>query len=174
MIGDEYVDNDVSAFKSRRRPEYERMLADLEAGDRDAVIVYNMDRLTRQPMQLEQFVTLCERAGVQQVATVTSGIDLGNDDGLFIARLLAAFAAKESARKSERIKRKAVQPQLSGSHVLDGLVGAGAELRGNWEQLNLDRQAAIIGAVLDYARIPPGTPGARVLDPSRVVPTWRL
>ncbi|WP_414056443.1 recombinase family protein [Prescottella equi] len=101
LVGDEYVDNDVSAFKSRRRPEYERMLVDLEAGDRDAVIVYNMDRLTRQPMQLEQFVSLCERAGVQQVATVTSDIDLGNDDGMFTARVLAAVAAKESARKSE-------------------------------------------------------------------------
>lgn len=426
IVGDEYVDNDVSAFKSRRRPEYERMLADLEAGDRDAVIVYNMDRLTRQPMQLEQFVSLCERAGVQQVATVTSDINLGNEDGMFTARVLAAVAAQESARKSARIKRKALQlaeqgmphggsnrpfgyeedritireseaaiirqlaarflagesfrslcwwldsegvqtvrgggwrtpslkqmlisariaglrehngsivadavwepiitpeqrlqilgklasrkvsgrrtprryvlsgmlrcgrcgntlysasreanrryvclsgpdhggcgrltvvappvevwisaavlhrldtpemgdllagrraaderhdvliadldadkaqmedlarmwsrreisaaewkaarepiearihstnrqlEQLQGSNVLDGLVGAGAELRAKWEELNLDRQAAIIGAVLDFATILPGTPGARVLDPTRVVPTWRL
>ncbi|ORM09985.1 hypothetical protein A5N74_23885 [Prescottella equi] len=109
IVGDEYIDNDVSAFKSRRRPEYERMLADLDAGDRDAVIVYNADRLTRRPIELEEFVTLCLRAGVQQVATVTADIEIGNDDGLFMARVLAAVAAKESARKSERIKRKAQQ-----------------------------------------------------------------
>lgn len=108
-VGAEYVDNDVSAYKSRTRPEYERMLMDLEMGVRDAVIVYNLDRLTRQPIQLEQFTALCERAGVRQVATVTADIDLGNDDGLFMARIFAAFAAKESGRKSARLKSKARQ-----------------------------------------------------------------
>ncbi|WP_272819022.1 hypothetical protein [Prescottella equi] len=32
-----------------------------------------------------------------RVATATSDVDLGNGDGLFMARLLAAFAAKETA-----------------------------------------------------------------------------
>lgn len=108
-VGEEYVDNDLSAFKGKARPEYQRMLADLASGARDAVVIYNLDRLTRQPMELEQFVQLCERAGVSQVATVTAEFDMGNDDGLFVARLLAAVAAKESARKSARIKRKALQ-----------------------------------------------------------------
>lgn len=108
-VGEEYVDNDVSAYKVKTRPEYERMLHDLEMGERDAVVVYNLDRLTRQPIQLEQFTALCERAGVRQVATVTADIDLGNDDGLFMARISAAFAAKESGRKSARLKSKARQ-----------------------------------------------------------------
>jgi site-specific DNA recombinase len=34
---------------------------------------------------------------------------LGNDDGLFMARIFAAFAAKESGRKSARIQRKMLQ-----------------------------------------------------------------
>jgi site-specific DNA recombinase len=108
-VGAEYVDNDISAYKVKTRPEYERMLSDLEAGARDAVVVYNFDRLTRQPIQLEEFSALCERAGVRQVATVTSDIDLGTDDGLFTARIFAAFAAKESGRKSARLKSKARQ-----------------------------------------------------------------
>ena len=44
-----------------------------------------------------------------QVKSVTTDIDLGNDDGLFMARIRAAVASKESARKSERLKRKAQQ-----------------------------------------------------------------
>src|SRR5450631_4777956 len=68
-VGAEYVDNDVSAYSGRPRPQYERMLADLVAGQRDAVIVYNLDRLHRRPVELEDFVALCERAGVHQVAT---------------------------------------------------------------------------------------------------------
>lgn len=43
------------------------------------------------------------------MATVTADIDLGNDDGFFMARIFAAFAAKESGRKSARICRKIQQ-----------------------------------------------------------------
>jgi hypothetical protein len=57
-------------------------------------------------VELEEFVTLCEQAGVHEVATVTADIDLGNDDGLFMARIFAAFAAKESGRRSARVARK--------------------------------------------------------------------
>ncbi|HWY01272.1 MAG TPA: recombinase family protein, partial [Mycobacterium sp.] len=81
---------------------------------RDAVIVYNLDRLHRRPVELEEFVALCERVRVSQVATVTADIDLGNDDGLFMARIFAAFAAKESGRKSARIRRKMLQNAEAG------------------------------------------------------------
>lgn len=106
VVAEEYVDNDVSAYRGAARPEYRRMLVDLRDGLRDAVIVYNLDRLTRRPIELEEFTALCERVGVSQVAMVTSDFNIGNDDGLFMARITAAVAAKESGRKSERIRRK--------------------------------------------------------------------
>ncbi|GAB2739963.1 recombinase family protein [Sinomonas soli] len=109
VVGEEYVDNDISAFKGKVRPEYKRMLDDLASGMRDGVVTYNLDRLTRQPIELEQFAQLCEQVGVSQLATVTADIDMGSDDGLFVARIFAAFAAKESARKSARVRRKALQ-----------------------------------------------------------------
>jgi DNA invertase Pin-like site-specific DNA recombinase len=105
-VAQEYVDNDVSAFSGKRRPAYQQMLADIRDGLRDAVIVYNLDRLTRRPIELEEFSEACAIAGVRQVITVTAELDMSNDDGLFTARIMAAVAAKESARKSERVKRK--------------------------------------------------------------------
>lgn len=114
VVGREYVDNDISAYSGKVRPGYEAMCSDLAAGVRDAVIVYNLDRLHRRPAELEEFVALCEAAGVNQVATVTADIDLGNDDGLFMARIFAAFAAKESGRKSARMKRKYEQKAAQG------------------------------------------------------------
>jgi len=90
------------------------MIADVTGGLRDAVLVYNLDRLHRRPVELEEFVTLCEKAGVREVATVTADIDLGNDDGLFMARIFAAFAAKESGRRSARIRRKMDQNATAG------------------------------------------------------------
>jgi len=113
-ITEEYVDNDISAYAGKRRPSYERMLQDIEAGRLDAVVVYNTDRLTRRPIELEQFTAICEAAGLRQLVAVTGDIDLGNDDGMFMARVLAAVAAKESGRKSERLRRKARESAEAG------------------------------------------------------------
>lgn len=121
VVADEYVDNDVSAFRGAVRPEYERMLVDIGAGRVDAVVVYHQDRLTRRPIEFEQFNQVCEAAGMTRLVSVTGDIRIGNDNGLLIARITAAVAANESARKSERIKRKQQQnAQL-------GLPGGGSQ-----------------------------------------------
>ena len=52
-VADEYVDNDVSAYSGKPRPQYRRMLADIEGATIDAVLVYHPDRLTRQNKELE-------------------------------------------------------------------------------------------------------------------------
>ena len=64
--------------------------------------------------------------------------------------------------------------QMTGTHALDGLVGQGGELAASWSTLNLDRQAQIVRAVLEYATILPGVSGARSVDVNRIVPTWQL
>jgi site-specific DNA recombinase len=114
QIGGEYVDNDLSAYSGKRRPEYERMLSDLSDGLVDGVLVYHIDRLTRRPIELEQFVTVVESAKVRHVRFVTGDTDLGTGDGLLVARMLAAVAANESASKSRRVARKAQQNAIEG------------------------------------------------------------
>ncbi len=105
-VADTYVDNNVSAYSGKRRPEYERMLADIEDGTIDAVLVYNMDRLTRQPREFERFNDIATAAGLTNVRFVTGDMDFGTDDGLFIGRIQAASAAQSSAATSRRITRK--------------------------------------------------------------------
>jgi len=114
-VAEEYVDNDVSAFSGKRRPAYERMLADIADGLRDGVIVYHADRLTRRPIELEQFVDVVTKAGVRHVRFVAGGdLDVGDGDGLLVLRMLSAVAANESASKSRRIKRKHEEIALAG------------------------------------------------------------
>lgn len=64
--------------------------------------------------------------------------------------------------------------QIAGTNAVDGLVGHGEALTANWDTLNLDRQVAIIRAVLDYATILPGVSGSSSVDHNRIVPTWQL
>jgi site-specific DNA recombinase len=105
-VSEEYIDNDVSAYSGKPRPAYRRMLEDLKSGERDAVVVYDPDRLHRRPRELEEFLDLCDAAGVRSLACVTGDYDLGTPDGRFTARILGAVARKESDDKSRRIARK--------------------------------------------------------------------
>ena len=123
QVGDVYIDNDVSAWSGKRRPEYERMLADLADGTRDAVLVYHLDRLVRRPLELEQFLPVLAAADVRQVRFVSSaGLDVGSGDGLMVLRMMAAMAANESDTKSRRVKRKMLQNAEAGlPHGVDPL-----------------------------------------------------
>ena len=101
-----YVDDDVSAWSGKRRPEYVRMWADLETGSINGLLVYDLDRLHRQQSELESFIDLCKRLGLTNVASVSGEIDLTTAEGQFQARILGAVATKESDDKSRRIRRK--------------------------------------------------------------------
>jgi site-specific DNA recombinase len=105
-IGDQYVDDDRSAYSGKVRPEYRRMLDDIATGSVDAVVVWHLDRLHRQPRELEEFFEVCDRAGLRSMASVTGDTDLSSHDGRFLARILGAVARKESDDKSRRITRK--------------------------------------------------------------------
>jgi DNA invertase Pin-like site-specific DNA recombinase len=113
-IADRYVDDDVSAYSGKPRPEYARMLDDLRRGAIDGVVVYHLDRLHRQPKELEEFFDVCKTAGVQSLATVTGRINLADPDGQFQARILGAVAMKESDDKSRRIRRKHAELAMRG------------------------------------------------------------
>lgn len=113
-VAEEYIDNDVSASTGRRRPEYERMLADLADGTCDAVLVYHLDRLTRRPVELEHFLSVVESVRLRHLRFVAGGGDVANGDGLMVLRMLSAVAANESATKSRRVKRKMDQNAEAG------------------------------------------------------------
>ncbi len=105
-VSEHYIDNDISAYSGKLRPAYERMLTDIADGTIDSVLVYALDRLTRQPKEFERFNDIVNLAGLTDVRFVTGDMEFGTDDGLFVGRIQAAVAAKESATKSRRIMRK--------------------------------------------------------------------
>jgi site-specific DNA recombinase len=110
----EFVDDDVSAYSGKARPNYRRTLDAIRNGEADGVIVWHLDRLHRRPIELEEFVTVCTQAGVSDVATLHGEVNLNNGDGLLIARLMAAVAANESDAKSRRSKRKMLELAQAG------------------------------------------------------------
>ncbi|PNG17937.1 recombinase family protein [Streptomyces cahuitamycinicus] len=106
-VARDYVDNDMSAFKRNVvRPEFERLLVDLQSGVIDGVIAYDLDRLARQPRDLERLIDVFEDRPELIFCTVTNDIDLSTSDGRTMARVMVAFANKASADTGRRVARK--------------------------------------------------------------------
>lgn len=100
-----YVDNDVSAFKANViRPEWCRLLEDIRSGEVDGFLAYNLDRVVRQPRDLEDLIELVE--GKIPTHAATGLLDLSNDAGVTVARLMVSFANLESRSIARRVKRK--------------------------------------------------------------------
>lgn len=100
-----FPDNSRSAWqRNRRRPQWDRMLAAIEAGEIDAVIVYHGDRLIRQPYDLEKLIGIAESKGVR-IASPSGTRDLDSPDDRFILRIEAAQACRESDNISRRVLR---------------------------------------------------------------------
>jgi DNA invertase Pin-like site-specific DNA recombinase len=108
-----YEDDGLSASNGKSRPEYDRMLTDIRAGRVDAVVVAQLDRLHRRPIELEEFITLADEKHLA-LACASGDVDLATDDGRFMARIMGAVARKEMERKSWRQKRAAEQRAEAG------------------------------------------------------------
>ncbi len=89
-----YVDNDVSAFSGRVRPQFEALLA----SNPEAIVVWHADRLVRRTADLARVIKLgCD------VHAVTAGMmDLSTPTGRLHARMIVNFAEFESEHKGER------------------------------------------------------------------------
>lgn len=125
--GPVYEENDTSAYKKKRvrmsdgavvyrvvRPVWQQMLNDLRTGTIGAACVYDLDRLARDPRDLEDAIEVVEHHRRPMVG-VTGGFDLMTDNGKFAARILVAQANKSSADTARRVARKHLELQQNGS-----------------------------------------------------------
>lgn len=109
-----FVDNDISAYSGKRRPQYEALLVDIEAGALDVVLAWHPDRLHRSPLELETYIDLSDRLGIQTNTVQAGRWDLSTPSGRAVARTLGAWARYESEHKGERIKRARQQQAKAG------------------------------------------------------------
>lgn len=100
-----FVDNSRSAWqRNRKRPAWDRLLAAVEAGEIDGIVVYHGDRMIRQPFDLEKLISLAESRGLR-ISSPSGTRDLDSPDDRFILRIEAAQACRESDNTSRRVTR---------------------------------------------------------------------
>lgn len=89
------------------------MVADYDAGAFDAIVCWDLERLTRQPRQMEDWVDAARFRGLL-LKSVSGDVDLTNEIGLLIAGIKIQVARAEVVRKSKRQSRAQKQRAAMG------------------------------------------------------------
>jgi len=125
-VAEVYVENDISAHKRRKvrlpdgrtalrvvRPEFRRLLDDLDSGRRDALIVYDIDRCGRDMRDLEDLIDVVEQRRVPNRAR-TGSLNLSDDAGITMARVVTAMNNKSSRDTARRVLRAQMEAAEEG------------------------------------------------------------
>ena len=100
-VNDIYSDRGISA-KNLNRPELQRMLKDIEAGEVNCVLVYKLDRLTRSVFDLYKLLEGFEENNCK-FRSATEVYDTTTAVGRMFITLVTSFAQFERENMGERI-----------------------------------------------------------------------
>jgi DNA invertase Pin-like site-specific DNA recombinase len=95
------------------RPALKRLMADIEAGKIDVVVIYKIDRLTRSLADFSKMVEVFERYGVSFVS-VTQQFNTTTSMGRLMLNILLSFAQFEREVTGERIRDKIAASKRKG------------------------------------------------------------
>ncbi|SFO37139.1 Site-specific DNA recombinase [Geodermatophilus obscurus] len=109
-----HSDNDLSAYSGRPRPGYHALLDDLRRGRADAVVVWHTDRLHRRPVELEEYIDVCDPRGVITQTVKAGPLDLATPSGRMVARMLGSAGRYEVEHMIERQQAAKLQAATAG------------------------------------------------------------
>lgn len=112
LVRDRYDDGGYSGG-TIERPALQRLLADVQAGLVDVVVVYKIDRLSRALMDFAKIVEIFERHGVTFVS-VTQSFNTTTSMGRLTLNMLLSFAQFEREVIGERIRDKVAASRKRG------------------------------------------------------------
>lgn len=98
-----YADYGISGTKIAKRKEFQRMLADAEAGNIDIILTKSIQRFARNTVDLLKTVRHLKEIGVE-VWFEKENIRSMSGDGELMLTILASFAQEESRSISDNIK----------------------------------------------------------------------
>lgn len=98
-----YADNFISGTSTGKRTEFQRMVADCEAGKIDIVLTKSISRFARNTVDLLETVRHLKELGIE-VRFEKERINSLSEDGELMLTLLASFAQEESRSISENAR----------------------------------------------------------------------
>ncbi|MEU0343178.1 recombinase family protein [Streptomyces bobili] len=138
-------EDDTSAFKRRKiklpdgstalrtvRPGFRAALDGLASGEYDGLIADDLDRVARDPRDLEDLIDVVESCRPRiPVESVTGSLRLANDADITVARIMCAVANKSSRDTARRVTRKHEELAAEGKPPGGGYRGYGFTAAGH-------------------------------------------
>ena len=140
LVPDRYDDGGFSGG-TLERPALKRLLADIEAGRVDVVVVYKIDRLSRSLMDFAKLVEVFDRRNVTFVS-VTQSFNTTTSMGRLTLNVLLSFAQFEREVIGERIRDKIAASRRKGMWM-GGYPVLGYEVRDRKLVVNEAEAAAV-------------------------------
>ena len=154
LVPDRYDDGGVSGG-TLERPALRRLLADIERGLVDVVVVYKIDRLSRALMDFAKLVEVFDAHGVTFVS-VTQAFNTTTSMGRLTLNILLSFAQFEREVIGERIRDKVAASRARGIWM-GGCVPLGYDARDRKLMVN-DAEAALVRRIFEgFAETESGT-----------------
>lgn len=146
----EHSDNDISAFRGRDRPAYQRVLKLARERKIDRVIVYHLTRMTRNRRERAEFIDAFHACKVNVSEAQGGDYDLSTAAGRTWVDIQGALATWESEIKSERVTAAAIRRARSGRP--SGDLGYGWEKHGSGTSARWTEhphEAAVVREIVD-------------------------
>ncbi|MBN1794239.1 MAG: recombinase family protein [Candidatus Omnitrophica bacterium] len=147
-----YKDEGISA-KDTKRPAFEELMNDIEAGRIQVVIVTRLDRITRSLKDLIELMEKLQRHNVKLVS-LTESIDTTGPMGRFIINLLGSIAQLEREIDSERVSADMHHRALAGKWT-GGVVPLGYVTKGKLVRKLLEKGLSEDEALKEANKIAP-------------------
>ena len=112
LLSERYDDGGFSGG-NMERPGLRRLLADVEAGRIDIILLYKIDRLTRSLSDFSRIVDVLDRAGASFVS-ITQSFNTTTSMGRLTLNMLLSFAQFEREVTGERIRDKIAASKRKG------------------------------------------------------------
>jgi site-specific DNA recombinase len=138
------------------RPALKRLLADIEAGKIDCVVVYKVDRLSRSLLDFARMMETFDKHGVSFVS-VTQQFNTATSMGRLILNVLLSFAQFEREMISERVRDKIAASRRKGkwSGGMPLLGYTVKETKLVVDEVEAQRVRQIFGLYLEYQALLP-------------------
>jgi site-specific DNA recombinase len=157
LLPDRYDDGGFTGG-NMDRPAVRRLMADIEAGKVDCVVVYKVDRLSRYLLHFARMMQTFEQHRVSFVS-VTQAFNTGPSMGRLVLNVLLSFAQFERELISERTRDKVAATRRKGKWSGGRpALGYDVDARGYRLVVNPDeaeRVRQIFALFLQYERLPP-------------------
>src|SRR6476646_777203 len=140
----QYYDDPAYSGGNLDRPALKKLLADIEAGRIDVVVVYKIDRLTRSLADFAKLVEIFDARSVSFVA-ITQQFNTTTSMGRLTLNVLLSFAQFERELASERARDKVAASRKKGKWT-GGSVPLGYDIKDKKLVIN-PNEAKIVWAI---------------------------